>query len=117
MPTSGGPLLNATPFFCAFESPTSVIAFRARLVLEQELQRELNQPWRLRRLNVVEGRRTDITIRQPEVRVVQDVEKLRPELERFVLGYPDILERREIPVLEGRSDRDVSSLRAELLDR
>ena len=77
-------------------------SFRAGMSLHSnllihELQRELHQAWRLRRKNVVECRRTDVAVRQPEIRVVQDIEQFRAELQLFRLRHFEILAAQRSP--------------------
>src|SRR5665811_2133172 len=50
-----------------------------------------------------------------EIRVVQEIKKLRPELKFLALGDANVLERREIPIGITRPLRDVASRRPELL--
>jgi hypothetical protein len=47
---------------------------------------------------MVERRRTDITVGQPEIRAVQDVKQLRAELQLFRFGHLEIFKRCEVPV-------------------
>jgi hypothetical protein len=49
-------------------------------LLEEELECQLNFPGRLRCLDLIEGRRTNVAVRQPKIRVIQDVEEFRAEL-------------------------------------
>src|SRR5215469_13687886 len=53
--------------------------------LEEKLQRDLNHPRAHVRLNLSKCRRFDIADGQPEIGVVQDIEKLAAELE--FLGF------------------------------
>ena len=63
---------------------------RGRLI--HELQRKLHLARRPRREDMVECRRTDVAVGQPEVRVIQEIEELRPELEFLSFGYWNVLE-------------------------
>ena len=54
--------------------------FRVPLLSKAELQRQLDQPRRLGRQNVIKGWRADVTVRKAEIRMVEDVEELRAEL-------------------------------------
>src|ERR1700744_3460258 len=63
---------------------------------------------------MVKGRRTNIAVRQPEVRAVQDVENLGAELELLRFCHPEILKRSEVPIGVSRTDIHVAAFRAEL---
>lgn len=54
--------------------------FGAGHLAELELQRQLNQLWRLRRQNLVEGWRTDVAVGKAEILVVQEVKELSAQL-------------------------------------
>ena len=56
---------------------------RGKRLLEHELQRKLHLARSLRLKDMVERRRTDVTVRQPEIRPVQEVKQLRAELQLF----------------------------------
>ena len=47
---------------------------------ENQFERELNLPWRIRATNRPEGRIGKVRIRRPEICPIEDVEKLGPEL-------------------------------------
>src|SRR5216684_3007493 len=83
--------------------------------LKQEFQGQLDLSCWLRRLNAIEGRRTYVAVRQAEIRVIQDVEELRAELEFLGLPNRDVFERREVPIRISRPLRDVAAGRAKLL--
>src|SRR5580698_2054949 len=82
--------------------------------LKQELQRKLHLARRLRRKDMVERRRTDVAVGQPEIRAVQEVKQLRAELELFQFGQLEILKRCEIPVCISWTEIDVAALGAKL---
>src|ERR1700722_9658829 len=82
--------------------------------LKQELQRQLNNTARLCFGDLSKRRRTYVVVRQPKVRVVEDVEELRAELDAFRLPNRDVLEQREVPLLQRRSGQDVTARVAEL---
>src|SRR5581483_11257085 len=63
----------------------------------------------LRRLNFAEVHRVDVVHRQSEIRVIPDVEKFRAELQILRFREAEVLDRREIPLLESRTLHDVSS--------
>src|SRR6202041_2269465 len=63
---------------------------------------------------MVEGRRTDVTVGQPEIRAVQDVKQLRAELQLFRFCHLEILKRREVPVGITRADIHVAAFGAKL---
>ena len=84
---------------------------------ELEFQSQLNQPRRLSRQDIVEGWRTDVAVWQAEIRMVQEIEELRPELEFLTFGNWDVLEGREVPVSISRPLSNIAAGSAELLDR
>ena len=63
-------------------------------VLKEELQSQLDFTCWLRGLNVVEnlGRRTDVAVRQPVVRVVQEIKQLGAKLKLLSFRNPNVLE-------------------------
>ena len=85
--------------------------------LKIELQRKLDQPWRLGRQDLVEGWRADVAIRQTEIGVVEDVEEFRPELKLLGLRHANVLKGGEVPICVPRSLRDVAASGSELLNR
>jgi hypothetical protein len=52
-----------------------------RVRLKCETQTELNQAWSLRRRDLSECRGSEIAIRSVEVRVIENIEEIRPELQ------------------------------------
>src|SRR4029077_16798830 len=64
----------------------------------KELHTELNQSRRLGFQDVVKVGRADVTVRQMEICVIQNIEKLCPELQRFRFRQANVLQSREIPV-------------------
>ena len=48
---------------------------------EGKFQGELDQPWGLSLKNLIESWRADIAVRETEIRMIEDVEELSPELE------------------------------------
>ena len=64
--------------------------------------------------DMVECRRTDVAVRQKEVRAVQDVKQLRAELEMLRFGHFEILKGGEVPVGISRTDIHVAAFRAKL---
>src|SRR5579859_1789478 len=82
--------------------------------LIDEFQRKLYLARSLGRQDVVECRRTNIAIRQPEIRAIQNVEQLRTELELLRFGDSEILESGEVPFGIARSEIYVAAFRAEL---
>jgi hypothetical protein len=54
---------------------------RLSLLLELILQRKLHLARSLRRKDMVERRRTDVTVGQPKIGAVQDVKQFRAELQ------------------------------------
>ena len=83
-------------------------------LLEHELQRKLHLARSPRRKDMVECRRTDVAVRQKEVRAVQDVKQLRAELELLRFGHFEILKGGEVPVGIPRTDIHVAAFRAKL---
>lgn len=79
---------------------------------ELEFQPQLNQPWRLRCQNLVEGWRTDVAVEQGEVRVVQEVEELGAEGDPLPSAAVMFLQAEKSHVAGSLSD--VASGRAEL---
>ena len=80
---------------------------RQRLTLEQQLQRKLNlartsqvPPHRPRRRNLTERRDRQIVLRLPEIRMIEQVERLAPELQRYPLLDLRVLGDREVDVLQ-----------------
>src|SRR6202041_3846656 len=63
---------------------------------------------------MVERRRTDVTVRQPEIGAVQYVKQLRAELQLFRFCHLEILKRCEVPVGISRADIHVAALGAKL---
>lgn len=63
-----------------------------RLPLEQKLDRQLHQARRPGLQNLTERRRFQVVLRQSQVRVVEQVEALRPELHTLGLADLEIFE-------------------------
>src|SRR5579883_1335662 len=80
--------------------PVSPFHFNTFWWLEVELQCQLDLAGRQCLLNLSEGRRTDVAVRQTEVGMVEQVEELGAELEIFRFEHMDILDRRKIPLRE-----------------
>src|ERR1700758_3859922 len=113
-----GPFEDAHVGTAAFASPAnepSALGSTPNSPSELKLQRQLNQPWRLRLENVVKRRRAYIAIGQPEIRMVQQIKELRPELELFSLRHCNVLECRKVPIRVTGTLGDVAACRAELL--
>ena len=83
--------------------------------LRKKFQRELDQPRRLGRQNLIESWRTDVAVGKTEIGMVEDVEELRPELKFLRLRDANVLERGKVPVGVARPLRDVAARGAELL--
>src|SRR5262249_43390847 len=77
-------------------------------------QRELHQAPRLRGLNLPDVRAVHVVHRHTEIGVIEDVEQFRAELQVFAFREAEILERREIPLLDPRPSHDVASSVAKL---
>ena len=78
---------------------------------EHELQGELDLPPRKRTANRSERRGGDVGRWRPEVRVVQDVEELRPELQRhaFARRDPETLVYPEVPLPEVQTAQSIAA--------
>jgi hypothetical protein len=63
----------------------------ARILLENQLQGELALPRRVGGAYGPEGGTGGLGVRYPEVRVVQNVEELRPELQPRLFADPEVL--------------------------
>src|SRR5512141_40902 len=74
----------------AAANPSSRFSAIREPILVHELQPELNQAWSLRCQDVIERRRTDVAVRQPEVRMIQDVKELGAELKLSMLCERDV---------------------------
>jgi hypothetical protein len=61
--------------------PAGHASGRDKRLLKQKLQRKLHLARRLRLKDMVERRRTDVTVGQPEICAVQDVKQLRAKLQ------------------------------------
>src|SRR5262249_52964463 len=66
-------------------------------------------------MDLVECRRADVTVRQTEIWVVQNVEELRAELELLRFGQANVLQHPETPICIARPFADVPPRRSELL--
>ena len=79
---------------------------------EHQLQRELALPRRERRADGTEGGIGGFRVRYPEIRVVQDVEELRPELQPGLFANLEVLVNRAIPLVEvGCAERIAADIR------
>ena len=67
-------------------------------------------------MNLSECRRTDITIRKPQIRVIEEIEDFASELQFFPFEYANVFHRREVPIGIAGSLNNVTSFVAELLD-
>src|SRR5438270_8255835 len=81
---------------------------------EDQLYGELHQPRWSGLQDLPERWRLQIVLRQSEVRVVQQIEAFRAELHARGLGDVEVLEQREVDVLDARSAHHVSALVSEL---
>src|ERR1019366_796661 len=95
---SASPMTNVRLPFIA--SPPRRASRLARCSSEQKLQCELNLPRWQRRLNLAEGRRTEVAIRQAEVHLVQAIEKLPPKLQGLGLRQAEVLEDGKVQLRE-----------------
>src|ERR1019366_7786406 len=78
----------------------------ARILLENQLQGELALPRRVGGAYGPEGGTGGLGVRYPEVRVVQNVEELRPELQPRLFADPEVLVDGKIPLIEvGSAER------------
>jgi hypothetical protein len=84
---------------------------------ERKFQRQLNEPRRQSSQDLVKCGRTNVTIGQSEVGMVQEVEELGPELKLLPFCNRNALEGGEIPLGIARPFGDVPSSRTELLHR
>src|ERR1700685_893207 len=71
--------------------------------LKQELQRHLDHPRAYIRLNLAERRRFDVTDRQAEIGMVQQIKQFAAELKLFRFRQPNVLEGRCVPVHVSRA--------------
>src|SRR5215468_278463 len=78
-------------------------------ISKQKLQSELNASRAVCRNESAEGRRADEVIRQPEVRMVEEIEELRAELDGRGLLYSGVLDQREVDVFVTRPVQDVAA--------
>src|SRR5579871_4014732 len=85
-------IAGLTPFACDYLPVAS----------EQQLQSELNLAGRIRRANRTERCIRSSGIGHAEIRVVQQIEELRAELQPHTLVNPERLIRRKVPHLESR---------------
>src|SRR6185503_3529119 len=67
-------------------------------LLEHELQRKLHLPRIFSCEDMIEARRTDIAVGQPEVSTVEEIKQLCSELELLRFRHFEVFERCEIPV-------------------
>ena len=65
----------------------------SRLLSKIKLQRQLDQPRGLGLQNLVEGLGVHVAVGNMEIRMIQDVEELRPELKFLRLCDADVLEQ------------------------
>ena len=68
--------------------------------LEHQLQGELALPRRVGGADGPEGGTGRLSVRYPEVRVVQNVEELRPELQPRLFADAEVLVDGKIPLIE-----------------
>src|ERR1035438_6878089 len=71
--------------------------------LENQLQRKLTLPRRIARADGPEGGTGRLRVRYSEIRVVQNIEELRPELHPGLISNPEVLVHGKIPLVEVRS--------------
>ena len=83
---------------------------------KEKLQRQLDHPGTEVGLDLSEIGRTDVAIGQPEISMVQEIEKLSPELKFFSLCHLNILERGKIPIHVSRPLHDIVALVTEYLE-
>ena len=76
---------------------------------EQQLQSELNASRAVGRNESAEGRRADEVVRQTEVRMVEEIEELRAELDGRGFLYSGVLDQREVDVFVTRPVQDVAA--------
>src|ERR1039457_7030227 len=67
---------------------------------EDQLQGELDPPRGIGGADGAEGGTGGLGVRYPEIRVVRNVEELRPELQPDLFHDPEVLVDREIPLIE-----------------
>src|ERR1035441_10225033 len=73
---------------------------------KNQLQRKLALPRRIARADGPEGGTGRLRVRYPEVRVVQNVEELRPELHPGLIADAEVLVDGKVPLVElGSSER------------
>src|SRR5690242_3011139 len=109
---------NATPG-CLRQSARSVsdCIFRcsgpgangSRRVSKQQFEAELEVARRLRGTHPSKRRRSQEEIGKIEVRVVQQVEGLQPELHPHGLGECEILQKRNVDILQAGTGHDVAA--------
>src|SRR5664280_698948 len=74
--------------------------------LENQLQRKLALPRRVAGADGPEGGAGGLRVRYPEVRVVQNVEELRPELHPGLIADAEVLVDGKVPLIEvGSTER------------
>jgi hypothetical protein len=81
------------PVFQADLPATVCGASSISFTLENELDRQLQQAWRTRLQDLAKRGRFQVVLRQAEIRVVEHVEALRPELHTPVLPDFEVLEQ------------------------
>jgi hypothetical protein len=93
----------------------SIRSGELRVQLKKKLQCHLNHSRAYVGLHLSEGRGFNIAHRQPKIRVVEEIEKLSPELQLFGFGQVNVLEPREVPVDVTRAKHGVATLIPEYL--
>src|ERR1035438_6353744 len=84
-------------------------ACRALRRLEHQLQRELALPRRESRADGAKGGVGGFRVRYPEIRVVQNVEELGPELQPGLFADLEVLVNRAVPLVEVGSAERIAS--------
>src|SRR5208337_4672280 len=85
-------------------------AFRDSFFSESKLSSELDEPWISGLTDHAKLRpRADVTIRVIELRVIQEVEELRPEFKAVALFERNSLNDCEIPVVNWRTAEHIVS--------
>lgn len=100
---------------CRLPTLLSIRSGELRVQLKKKLQCHLNESRAYVGLHLSEGRGFNIAHRQPKIRVVEEIEKLSPELQLFGFGQVNVLERREVPVDVSRAEHGVAALIPEYL--
>src|SRR5271156_4096970 len=96
------------------ERASASVQYPVTTLSEIEFQGQLHEPPWQRFRNLSKIRRTYVVVRQTEVRVIEDVEELRTELQALGFANGNVLEGREVPLLQAGALHDVAAFVAEL---